>query len=83
VVNLTVAGVPVAQTAVQFAYLPRGQHPVDSDFTSPYLQPGGTAFGVWAAAVATPGSWGIWARVQSSPEIPVLDPYSVGWVIRT
>lgn len=74
-------GEPVTDP-VQFALLPLGTRPEDSDWASPILDPDGTGeLGVSVAPVESSGFWRIWVRVEGNPEVPVLD--TVGTVRRT
>lgn len=86
-VTATVDGTttPVDPTALAFAVLPAGSRPVTDDWTAPVAEPGGdgTKFGVQADPVDSYQRLGIWVRVTDSPEIPVLDPSTVGKLIRT
>lgn len=76
-------GEPVTDP-VQFAFLQPGQRPEESDWADPYLDPDNTGnLGILAEPVGSRSFWGIWARVQGNPEVPVLDPDTVGWVQRT
>lgn len=76
-------GEPVADP-VQFAVLNNLFRPQESDWADPYLDPDDTgALGVFLEPVTSYTHLGIWARVAGNPEIPVLDPNSVGKIIRT
>lgn len=86
-VAITVDGVtvPVDQAAVRFAVLPRRTrpNPDGTDWLAPVVEPGGTYIGVQADPVAGYSELGIWAKVSDDPEIPVLEPDDVGYLVRT
>lgn len=76
-------GLPVPQN-VKFAVLPKGTRPAAADWAVPYPDPDGTAgIGVWQGPVDAYQHLGIWAMDTDNPEIPVLEPDDVGWIIRT
>ena len=79
-ITITVDDEPVT-SGVQFAVIPERDRPADDDWTDPYLEPGGTALGVWQAPVADYQVLRVWAKITDSPEIPVLD--DVGRITRT
>lgn len=83
-VTATVDGEPVDidPASLAFAVLPIQQRPTDTDWTAPVTEPGGTGIGVQADPTEQPGLYGIWARITDSPEIPVLDPSTVGQIYR-
>jgi hypothetical protein len=84
-VAVTAGGSPVAGADIEFAVLPRGVRPVEIDWQPPDLDPDppGTALGVFVDPVLAYGRWGIWIRVTDTPEIPVLEPSQVGWIVRS
>jgi hypothetical protein len=79
-------GTPVTidPAEIQFAVLPRGQRPVDTDWTAPVADPdGGTAVGVQADPVTAYAAMGIWAKFTDDPNVPVLEPDEIGYLTRT
>ena len=66
-VTVTVNGVAVT-TGVEFAVAESGSRPVT--WAAPATL--GGRIGVMVEDL-TPGDWTVWARVTSSPEIPVID----------
>lgn len=76
-------GEPVSDP-VAFAVLPVGTRPTSGDWANPVVDPdGGSAVGVTAGAVSSPGQYGIWAKVTGTSEQPVLEPKNVGYIQRT
>lgn len=76
-------GEPVSDP-VKFAVLPNGTRPTSGDWADPVEDPdGGTAVGVAAGPVSSPGFYGIWAKVVGTSEQPVLEPAEVGYINRT
>lgn len=77
-------GVPVTDDVIKFAVMPRYHRPTADDLILPYLDPEGSgALGVLVNPVDGYGMYGIWVKVSDDPETPVLDPGSVGWILRT
>lgn len=82
-VTATAAGTPVDPGNVQFAVVADNTRPTADDWAAPYVEPGGTALGVWASPVTGYQKLGIWVKITDAPEIPVLEPGEVGWLVRT
>lgn len=72
-IGVLVDGVPV--TDFQVALIPRSARPVESDWTPPMNVDGEFYVLVGPGARVLPvGSYYLWPRYTSNPEVPVLNP---------
>lgn len=75
--------VPVDPSVIRFALVPSGQRPALDEWLPPVVEPGGTALGVQAIPLDTQQTFGIWIKFTDNSNVPVLDPSSVGHLVRS
>lgn len=82
--NVNGTSTPVDPAELQFALLPLGVRPSETDWFTPVVDPDSSgAVGIQLEPVTGEQSLGIWAQITTATERPVLEPREVGYVKRT